>query len=83
MSTTTSEARFEPRSGPTWRDPFGMYAALRDHDPIHHVDDGNYWVLSRHAEVFAAASDTATFSSAQGLTFATGEIEQQTHFQGS
>ena len=76
MSSTTTGARFEPRSGPTWRDPFGMYAALRDHDPVHHVDDGDYWVLSRHAEVFAAASDTATFSSAQGLTFATGEIER-------
>ena len=46
-----------------------MYRDLRDHDPVHHVPDGDYWVLSRHADVFAAARDTATFSSAQGLTF--------------
>lgn len=46
-----------------------MYAALRDHDPVHHVADGDYWVLSRFDDVFAAARDTATFSSAQGLTF--------------
>ncbi len=38
-------ARFEPCSGPTWRDPFGMYRALRDHDPVHHVAEGDYWVL--------------------------------------
>ena len=62
-------ARFVPRSGDTWRDPFGMYRELRDHDPVHHVLDGDYWVLARHADVFAAVRDTETFSSAQGLTF--------------
>jgi len=67
---------FEPRSRATWRDPFPMYAALRDHDPVHHVARGDYWVLSRHADVFAAARDTQTFSSAQGLTFTHGEIER-------
>jgi cytochrome P450 len=50
-----------------------MYAALRDHDPVHHVVDGDYWVLSRFADVFAAARDTTTFSSAEGLTFEYGE----------
>jgi len=52
-----------------------MYAALRDHDPMHHVVDGDYWVLSRFADVWAAARDTTTFSSAEGLTFAYGERE--------
>lgn len=52
-----------------------MYAALRDHDPVHHVADGDYWVLSRFADVFAAARDTATFSSAQGLTFRYGDMD--------
>ena len=52
-----------------------MYAALRDHDPVHHVDHGDYWVLSRFADVFAAARDTATFSSAQGLTFRYGDMD--------
>ena len=53
-----------------------MYAALRDHDPVHHVEAGDYWVLSRFADVFAAARDTTTFSSAQGLTFEYGEREK-------
>lgn len=68
--------RFVPCSGPTWRDPFGMYADLREHDPVHHVADGDYWVLSRFADVLAAAQDTTTFSSAQGLTFAYDELER-------
>src|ERR1700755_1917548 len=75
-TSAVGAAVFEPRSGETWRDPFPMYAALRNHDPAHHVDRGDYWVLSRHADVFAAARDTETFSSAQGLTFTHGEIEK-------
>src|SRR6185503_3626988 len=70
------EARFVPRSGATWRDPFGMYAALREHDPVHHVANGDYWVLSRFVDVLAAAQNTTTFSSAQGLTFAYDEMER-------
>jgi cytochrome P450 family 130 len=75
MSTMSHPVSFVPCSGPTWRNPFPMYAALRADDPVHHVQDGDYWVLSRFADVFAAARDTATFSSAQGLTFRYGDMD--------
>jgi cytochrome P450 len=52
-----------------------MYAALREHDPVHHVKEGDYWVLSRFGHVFDAARDATTFSSAQGLTFTYGDME--------
>jgi cytochrome P450 len=57
-----------------------MYRALRDHDPVHHVvpearPDHDYYVLSRHADIWAAARDHETFSSAQGLTVNYGELE--------
>jgi cytochrome P450 len=57
-----------------------MYRALRDHDPVHHVVPANhpehdYYVLSRHADVWAAARDHETFSSAQGLTVNYGDLE--------
>jgi cytochrome P450 len=52
-----------------------MYAALRDHDPVHHVEVGDYWVLSRFADVVAAARDTGRFSSAQGLTPTYGDMD--------
>ena len=74
--TTTEAAQFVPRGADTWADPFGMYRALRDQDPVHHVERGDYWVLSRFADVFAAARDTETFSSADGLTFSYGERER-------
>jgi cytochrome P450 len=51
-----------------------MYRALRDHDPVHHVADGDYWVLSRYADVFTAVRDPVRFSSAQGLTFTYGDL---------
>jgi cytochrome P450 len=73
-------ARYTQRSGASWADPWAEYAALRDHDPVHHVvpeqhPDRDWFVLSRHADVLAAAVDTETFSSAQGLTTAYGELE--------
>ncbi len=74
--TTRAQAVYEPRSAESWRDPFTMYRALRDHDPVHYVSDGDYWVLSRFEHVFDAAIDAATFSSAKGLTFTYGEMEE-------
>jgi hypothetical protein len=54
-----------------------MYKALRDNDPVHRFenDRGEFWALSRFADVLAAAVDAGTFSSAQGLTIAYGEME--------
>jgi len=77
---TTSPAVFEPLGGEAWRNPFPMYKALRDHDPVHHVEDNgegeDYWVLSRFGHVLDAAVDATTFSSASGLTFHYGEMEK-------
>ncbi len=75
-----SPARFELATAETWANPWPMYQALRDKDPVHHVvpeehPDQDYWVLSRHADVWNAARDHETFSSAQGLTVTYGELE--------
>jgi cytochrome P450 family 130 len=83
MTATLSHsrpARFELASAATWADPWPMYRALRDSDPVHHVVPdhdpvGDYYVLSRHADIFTAARDHETFSSAQGLTVNYGELE--------
>jgi cytochrome P450 family 130 len=66
---------FELCSRESWRDPFGMYAALRDHDPVHHCARGDFYILTRFADVWAAAGDSATFSSARGLTVRYGDVE--------
>jgi cytochrome P450 family 130 len=60
-----------------------MYRTLRDHDPVHRVivqdqpqhDDHDYYVLSRHSDIWAAARDHQTFSSARGLTVRYGDME--------
>lgn len=81
MSTDVSHLpRFELATAETWPDPWPMYAALRDHDPVHHVvppsaPELDYYVLSRHADVWRAARDHETFSSAQGLTVNYDELE--------
>ena len=79
MIADMSHPRFALRSGETWADPWPMYAALRDSDPVHHVVPDNpghdYWVLSRHADIWSAARDHETFSSAQGLTVNYNELE--------
>ena len=71
--------RYWLRSGEEWRDPWEDYRRLRDEDPVHRVEDpnrGTYYVLSRFADVFDAARDTTTFSSAQGLTPDQGAMAQ-------
>jgi cytochrome P450 len=60
----------------TWADPFPLYRALRENDPVHHVNDGDYWVLTRHRDVFPAVRDHETFSSAHGLTVEYDELER-------
>jgi len=76
MLENLSQAVFEPRSGETWADPWPMYRALRDDDPVHHVQSGDYWVLTRHEHVYNAVRDHETFSSGNGLTTEYGELEK-------
>lgn len=71
---------FQLATAATWSNPWPMYRALRDHDPVHHVVPANspehdYYVLSRHADVWAAARDHETFSSAKGLTVNYDDLE--------
>jgi cytochrome P450 family 130 len=75
-----SPVKFQLATAETWPEPWPMYRALRDDDPVHHVvppkhPEDDYYVLSRHADVWAAARDHETFSSARGLTVNYGDLE--------
>ena len=59
---------YVPPTAESWADPWEMYAALRENDPVHHVARRDYWVLTRHEDVLAAVRDHETFTSTQGLT---------------
>jgi cytochrome P450 len=60
---------------PWLADPYPRYRELRDHDPVHRVDDPPHFVLSRFDDVWDAVRDHETFSSAKGLTTYPDEIE--------
>ena len=86
-STLSHEPRFQLANAETWANPWPMYRALRDHDPVHHVvpthrPEDDYYVLTRHADVWAAARDHETFSSAKGLTLVSGATSFPNHFVG-
>ena len=48
-------------------DPFGLYASLRETNPVAWCEDPGFWAVSRHEDVLAVSSDTATFSSGSGI----------------
>lgn len=71
MSSTGTDDLYQLRSGDSWRSPWADYRRLRDDAPVHRVpnpEKGDFYVLSRFDDVFNAARDTTTFSSAKGLT---------------
>lgn len=71
MSVVDRHPLYFLRGREDWRDPWPAYARLRDEAPLHratHDDGSDYYVLSRFVDIFDAARDTGTFSSAKGLT---------------
>jgi cytochrome P450 len=49
-------------------DPFLLYRALREHDPVHRMPDGSYF-LSRYDDCAAVYRDPATWSSDKKVDF--------------
>jgi cytochrome P450 len=48
-------------------DPYPMYEALRERDPVHHNPERGFWALSRFEDVQWALRDWQTFSSVGGV----------------
>jgi len=48
-------------------DPESTFARLRVEDPVHWYDEGNFWVLTKHADISAVSRDPATFRSGGGV----------------
>lgn len=43
--------QFDPYDPAFHRNPYPVYAALRDQSPVHYVEDHNFWILTRWKEV--------------------------------
>ncbi|MGH2784948.1 MAG: cytochrome P450 [Actinomycetota bacterium] len=44
-------------------DPYGIYDALRDGEPVHRIAESDLWMISRYADLVEAASKPDVFSS--------------------
>ncbi len=75
----SSPARFQLATADTWANPWRCtgHCAIttRCTTSSPRQPDHDYYVMSRHADIFTAARDHETFSSAQGLTVNYGELE--------
>jgi len=49
-----------------YEDPYPIYRDLREQAPVFQIESRGAWVLSRYADVQAAARDHVTFTSARG-----------------
>jgi len=59
--------RFDPYDADTQRDPYPVYRDLRDHAPVYHDEERDFWALSRFEDVLWAAHEPAVFCSGEGI----------------
>lgn len=65
---TTVALEYSPYAYGIHEDPYPTYARLRAEAPVYRNDVDDFWALSRHADVVEGFRDTATYSSAQGVS---------------
>ena len=65
---TTAELVYSPYHYGIHDDPYPTYQRLRDEAPVYRNDEGDFWALSRHADVVEAFRDHVRFSSAHGVS---------------
>ena len=57
-----------------YEDPYPVYRELRETAPVYYNEDRGLWVLSRYADVLAAARDWQTFTNARGVDIDEGDF---------
>jgi cytochrome P450 len=67
---------FDPFDYAFHEDPYPVYRRLREEAPVYHNDDIGFWALSRHRDVLAGFKDTASFSSAKGISLEVSELSE-------
>ncbi|OAN36839.1 cytochrome P450 [Mycolicibacterium iranicum] len=66
--TSAESVHFDPFSDEFFSDPFETYRQLRDHAPVYHSTQYDFWALSRYDDVAPAMRDHERYSSAKGVT---------------
>jgi len=57
---------FDPGSADYLDDPYPTYRVLRDHHPAYFLAEHRLWLITRHADVQAALTNPAVWSSSRG-----------------
>ncbi len=65
---TATDLVYSPYQYEIHEDPYPTYQRLRDEAPVYRNDDGDFWALSRHADVVDGFRDNVRFSSAHGVS---------------
>lgn len=65
--TIDQQLTYRPWDPEVIADPYPVYRELRERAPVFWSSEANAWVLSRYADVTAALTDPATYSSASGV----------------
>ncbi|HEX9833385.1 MAG TPA: cytochrome P450 [Mycobacterium sp.] len=61
---------FDPVSQEYFDNPYEIYQRMRDEAPIYYDEEGDFYALTRHADVAAALKDHDSFSSSRGCDLA-------------
>ncbi|MEV1003319.1 cytochrome P450 [Nonomuraea sp. NPDC050202] len=59
---------YNPYDHAVHEDPYPTYALLREQAPLYRNHEMDFWALTRHADVYAAGRDAATYSNSYGVS---------------
>ena len=67
MTLTSERVVLDPYDYGFQEDPYPVYAALREHEPLHHNPALDLWALTRHADIAEAFRTEGTYSNSWGV----------------
>jgi cytochrome P450 len=68
VSSDVVTVGYDPYDYATQDDPYPVYAWLREHAPLYHNEEHDFWALSRHADVTGAFRADSVYSNRMGVS---------------
>ena len=79
MTVSTEPIAFDPYDYAFQEDPYPTYARLRAEDPLHHNEQHDVWVLTRHADIADAVRNEGVYSNGMGVSIDKGAWGPDAH----